>query len=259
MTPKKGLIDGYIGKYQFTFNLRDNIQRSIFIGFYEPIHTRKVRKILKRGDTFLDIGANVGYFSLISAQILEEGSIHAFEPIKENYDVLNKAIFRNNIANIFANMVAVGSHNGTVKLYSGKADELGNSGWSSSVPGEGRNQEVDLPLITIDDYVKNADIQKIRLIKIDVEGMELQVLSGMSSILQQSDSPDILIEIFPDQFQQVFQKLDDMGYYVFSLSSNQLIRGNNKKDNSINYFCTKKPDEVIPASRGINWFTRLFE
>ncbi len=94
LMPVGQVVDGYVGAYRMSLDLRDQIQREIYLGFYEPIHIRLMTMsyVLKLGDVFFDVGANVGYYSLLASQLVGKlGHVHAFEPIAGNVAVLEQA------------------------------------------------------------------------------------------------------------------------------------------------------------------------
>ncbi len=170
-------------------------QQLIMNGAYEPYTTSVFQKILKPGMTVIDIGANIGYFTLLSARIVgENGKVFAFEPLPQNYKVLSKNISTNNFKNVSAFQKAVSNSAGMLELYF-NAKETGTPslvGKSSSL-----SMHVSVETVTIDDFLKDQ-LGKVDLIKIDVEGAEMMVLSGMLGIIKSSPSARIICEFCPD-------------------------------------------------------------
>ena len=190
-------LEGHVGAYKVDLELRDQIQRQIYFDLYGPEEVELLSRIVGRGDIVFDVGANVGYYSLLCSQLVGSiGSVHAFEPIPENLNRIRSAVIRNRVDNIVINHTAVGSSPGTMKLYVG-GEEVGNSGWASIVPSSRRPQSIEVGKIALDDYVQSRDIACVRLIKLDIEGAELSALLGMDRLLSQDDAPDLICEINP--------------------------------------------------------------
>jgi len=195
--PSDGWVDGRIGDFDYRFDFHDELQRQMYFGLYDQAETSLMSKLLSAGDVFLDIGANVGYYSLHASHLVgETGQVHAFEPIPNNAERILSTIQRNEIKNVRVNQVAVGESDGTLELYLGD-NELGNSGWASIVPSNRRPNLIHVPKLSIDQYVADNDIESIRLIKLDVEGAEPEAIAGMQAQLQRVDAPDLLCEVNP--------------------------------------------------------------
>lgn len=190
-------IEGRIGEYVYLFNLADELQRQMYFGLYDQAEIALMSSVLGQGDTFVDIGANVGYYSLLASQLVGAGGqVHAFEPIPDNIERIRSAIERNAVRNIQLNQMAVGGGGGTLDLHIGD-QRLGNSGWASVVPSERRANVVTVRQVSIDQYIAEHEIQSIRLIKLDIEGAEPEAIAGMHVLLTQDDAPDILCELNP--------------------------------------------------------------
>jgi len=157
---------------------------------FAPEETQVFRDVLKPGMTFVDVGANIGYFSLFAAQLVGvEGRVVAFEPEEENFKLLVKNISENGYRNVTAERMALSDSEGELSFYKDPSNLCAHS----LVKGEGR-AEVIVPATTFDAYFKDylPDV-----VKIDVEGAEPSVLAGMSETLRSNKKPIIIIEYFP--------------------------------------------------------------
>jgi FkbM family methyltransferase len=253
LVPATGFVEGSIGAYRISCDFRDLIQRQIYFGLYDQAETRLVRKLLKPGDGFFDVGANVGYYSLVASQIIgNSGRVHAFEPIAENVAAFKETITVNSIANIIVNQVAVGAADGSLTLYVGDG-RAKSSGWASQVLSESRPKALVVDMISLDGYIQREAIDHIRLVKLDIEGAERDALLGMQALLSQPDAPDLLCEINPYLLGR--QNLDsraltrflaDHGYFLYQ--ADKLTAGNMDPDKIIvqliNLFCTKNPAQI---------------
>lgn len=162
----------------FQFVIQDDneyIQKTLLASskFYETDLLDSLAKLIKVGDgVALDIGANLGNHSIFFAGVLGL-EVHAFEPLMQTYDLLQQNIRINEFNDkIFANNVAAGAENGWCEIDNVDQNNLGSTTVSQSQTGK-------IPLITIDSYVEKAKLSaRIKLIKVDVEGFETQVIVG---------------------------------------------------------------------------------
>jgi FkbM family methyltransferase len=230
------------------FDFRDQIQRLTYFAIYDEDEIAFLRRTLREGDVFLDVGANVGYYSLVASQLVGPGMVHAFEPIPENRGVLRETVERNGIGNIVICPMAVGNSRGTIGLYVG-AEDLGNSGWASIVPAQRRRSVVFVNTVTLDAYIAAQGIQRVRLVKIDVEGSEPGVIAGMARLIDGDAAPDILCEVNPWLLGQqgldstsITKPLAAAGYEIYRLgaSANMPVPPTEPIEQFMNILCTKR-------------------
>ena len=182
------------------------------------------KQIVNKRDTVLDIGANIGQVSvLLSKQVGSEGKVYSFEPNPELYDCLNKVIERNKLLNVSLYPVALGRTEGNLNLRIPKI----NRGKGSLIRHtEANNEDVDVvnvPVQTLSKVLEDELIESIKLIKIDVEGFEAEVLDGAHKILDSIRPQSILFEFNKSQIegtfseQPIFKILCQYGYKFFSI------------------------------------------
>lgn len=164
-------------------------------GTYEPYVTAQIKRLLKAGDTFLDIGANIGYFSMLSASIVgQTGQVLAFEPNPNNCNLLRQSATANGFNNIQLHQNAVAEKEMTILFTAGGADSNGRL----INPDEPIAQDKGLPsvqAVALDKVLANVD--KIDLVKMDIEGAEGRALMGMISLIERH-LPPIVFEFNPD-------------------------------------------------------------
>ena len=248
--PKSGFLEGHVGMYRVLFDFRDLLQRQMYFELYEQPETRLIHAVLDTGDVFLDVGANVGYYSLLASQIVgDSGQVHAFEPIPQNVVALRRTILANGITNIVVNQVAVGDRPGSLDLFVSD-QKVGSSGWASIVPSRRRSKVVTVERMAIDHYVQSGSISRVKLAKLDIEGGELDAFRGMISLLGQPDAPDLLCEVNPHLLEKLGSESRDLtwflaeqGYVLYrvELSALKPIGSNQKITKLENLFCTKTP------------------
>jgi FkbM family methyltransferase len=251
LAPQGGIIDGFIGTYKVKLELRDLTQQQIFFGLYENVITELFKKILKPEDVFFDIGANVGYYSFIASQLIgNSGRVHAFEPIVDNVSMLMMNIQANAITNIIVNQVAVGAKSGILTLYTenGKPE---NSGWASVVQAGRRNTNVNVEVISLDDYLLSRNIEHIRLIKMDIEGSEQSALHGGSHLFSREDAPDIICEVNPfllnllkQDSRAITKALVDFGYFLYKIDDLSSVNPEKVFIKNTDLYCTKNKNLI---------------
>ena len=169
-------------------------------GVFEPHTTQVIKQNISSGDIVIDIGANIGYFTLIMAKgIRENGKVFSFEPEPKNFELLKKNVEINNYSNVILEKKAIGNKTGTAKLYlADRKNNVFSSGMHRIFRSDLVSQIADpilINIIKLDDYLQDLKfIKKIRLIKIDVEGAEFDVLKGMNKILDENKEIKIVME-----------------------------------------------------------------
>lgn len=161
-------------------------------GIYHKQMTSVVKSIMRRGMVFVDVGANIGYFTLLAARIVgKEGRVFAFEPEPHNFELLVRNIAINGYQNITPVQKAISNRNGTAELFIRKH---GHGAHSLGV--RFHDGTVVVATETLDSFFE-AYQGKIDLIKIDVEGWEMAVLQGMKRIVSENKSLAIITEFNP--------------------------------------------------------------
>jgi FkbM family methyltransferase len=163
---------------------------SAWKAFSDRAERKLLKQILKPGMTVADVGANIGiYTRFFAAQLHDHGRVHAFEPSPANFKHLQENT--RHLSNASLNHAAVGDHNGTTKLFI--SDDL-NVDHRTFDNGEGRDS-IDVPMVSLDDYFSPG--QRVDLIKLDVQGYEMSVLSGAQRILAENAGINLLMEFWP--------------------------------------------------------------
>jgi FkbM family methyltransferase len=146
---------------------------------------------LKPGMTVFDVGANIGYLTYLFCRGVEPGGqVFSFEPDAANFSELAANVKRNGIAFCSPLQAAVGAKDGVVCFRPGLNGYIDAE--SGSLP--------DCPMISLDSFVEQRSIPQVDLVKIDVEGWELDVLQGMRGILGRGHRPILYVEVHPQGF-----------------------------------------------------------
>ncbi len=194
-------------------------------GFWEKEVSEIMIKYLNTGETFLDIGANIGYHSLfLSAYFKNDLKIYAFEPIKSLYAQFNESIKLNKFYNISLLQFAVSNKRDNKKVLYIREDNIGGSSLYSypKINFFKTRQKEIVEVVNLDSFFDNNF--KINLIKLDVEGNELEVIKGGLSLIKKN-KPFIVLEFSPIFYVQDYKEksiellnlLKDLGYKLFTL------------------------------------------
>jgi FkbM family methyltransferase len=163
-------------------------RKAYVFGTSEPEVVQVIQREVRPGSLALDIGANIGYFTLLLAkQVGAEGKVIAFEPLPEVFDVLKENVATNGYRNVVLESKAVTDDTGCVRLSQTRAEPL--SSVESIISGSG----ITVPAVALDDYFPGRG-DRVDFIKMDIEGAELLALKGMQEILQR-DRPVLVVEL----------------------------------------------------------------
>jgi FkbM family methyltransferase len=192
---------------------------------YEPEVWDLIMNDVKQGDTVADVGAHIGLYTVALAKRVEaNGTVVAFEPDAENFEMLQHHVKLNHIGHIVTlKQAAVGARDGTVRLTTGRSSENRIS-MSSDEPGQ------NVLLTRLDTFLEN---KRLDLLKIDVEGFEEDVLKGAQQLLRDPERKPraIYIEVHPFNWRLVgttseslLALLQSCEYQVFDLTGNTVDR-----------------------------------
>lgn len=180
------------GDLRMELRLDDLVQSYIFWNprGYDRHAIRVVRRELLPGDTFVDLGANVGYYSLIAAKLVgPSGRVVAVEPDPDNYAQLVHNVSLNGFDNVVAVMKGVSGAQGRAPLY---RNTSGNRGAHTLFPAPGKNETVAVEVDTLDHLLGGYNVDKVDFLKLDIQGFEYRSLAA-SRVLQQK--PKVLTEV----------------------------------------------------------------
>ncbi|MFH1046059.1 MAG: FkbM family methyltransferase [Candidatus Omnitrophota bacterium] len=195
---------------------------------YKNISERKrlnrLKNIVKPGMNVLDIGANIGFYSIFLAKLVgEKGRVHAFEPDELNFCNLEKNTKK--YRNVVINRLAVGEKSEEILLY--HSDVL-NVDCQTFDSGENR-RTTKVKCVAIDDYFKAAE--KVDLVKIDIQGYDYFALKGMARTLERSKNIVILGEFSPYGLKKTgidpaayLKLLEELGFAV------EIANGSNREE-----------------------------
>lgn len=231
----------------------DSLRLSID-GVYGELDTLTMKQHIKNNDIVIDVGANIGYYTLLFSRLTENhGRVFGFEPEPNNFELLRKNTEINNYDNVTLEQKAVSKNPGIINLYLAKNGIVGHRIYDSDIC----SGSIEVEMISLDDYFSKLNlIDKINFIKIDVEGAELGVFHGMEKILHESENlkifsefnrnvienegsnPKEILEIL-NQYNFTINYIDNKQNLVRKITPNELMTSNNIIEENVNILCTK--------------------
>ncbi len=178
----------------------DHIEQTLFwYGWYEKAQILTFLTLLKTNTNFIDIGANVGYYSLAAAAKFKGISVMSFEPSSNTFLKFQRNIELNRLKNITPFQQAISDKPKEQVLYVSGQDNTGMSGFQKAENFTGKTELVSCT--TIDLYISKTNLHKLDIVKIDIEGAEMNVLKGMTDTII-NHQPVLLIEICAETLQK---------------------------------------------------------
>jgi len=178
--------------HRMRLDVNDRAELSIN-GIYEPLTTDLVRAEIAAGDVVLDIGANIGYYTLIFAKCVgAKGRVFAFEPEPGNFALLQENVSANGYHNVTLSRLAVSDRAGRGRLYV----DAGNAGDCRIYDSQDNRPSIEIETTRLDDYFESPP-ERIDLIKMDIQGAEPAALGGMHGLLERQRRVKLLVEFWP--------------------------------------------------------------
>jgi FkbM family methyltransferase len=194
-------------------------------GCYEPEVVSVFLSHLKPDDTVVDIGAHVGQYTLFAAGI--GCTVHSFEPEPRTFSTLSANVTQNQLNSVFLNQCAVTETSGSADLFLANAENIGAT---SLLPNEdSTSKSSSVRCVALDEYMREQGEPPVALIKIDVEGGELNALRGARWILHR-DHPKLILEFFGSRqaafgysCSDIASFLQTFGYRLWKITPTGLI------------------------------------
>ena len=217
-------------------------------GTYEPVITQLFEKLIKPGMTVVDVGAHIGYFTLLAAQQTgSEGKVYAFEPDPTNYSVLTGNISNNGYGSVVPVPKAVCDAPGTASFFL-HMDTVAHSLYPTTL-GRGKST-ISVETTSLDNFFEQEGWPPVNLIKMDIEGAEAAALEGMKKLIERNETVYLVLEFIP-QIQQnagidpheLLGKLRELGFTIQVVTEDGLQPLDDKACEDLNLhaelFCEK--------------------
>jgi FkbM family methyltransferase len=234
-TPPTGLATTHFNGVHYEIDMSlHRMMKKYFFHTHEMFLERIFKRCLAAGKIFVDIGANCGYWSAYTLSLVgQSGEVHAFEPVPQYFSFVRRLAEFNPGYQVIANQVACGAQPGafTMAVVAPRAENFDNYdtniGSSSLAIGfldhvQELTENITVEVIAFDNYARERkiDLDRVGLIKIDVEGFEAEVFDGMQGVLAKSGQKiPILCEVLTDldrpeplDGRRIIERLEDCGY-----------------------------------------------
>ncbi len=241
---------GVVSRFPLAINIYSFMyQRLTFLGLYEPGTVTLIKRLLKKGMTFVDLGAHRGYYTLLASKLVgAKGRVFAFEPAPENFALLARNV--KGRSNITLVPKAVSNKSGTAKFFLSPDDSITHSLYEV---GDNR-QCVEVEVTSLDEFFKDKDAT-IDFIKMDIEGAERSAIEGMANIIKKNENLKIVTEFWPEYHEisgcsgeSFLRKLAEYGFKLYLIDDDKAtiepitiddLRGLGQDYATRNLFCEK--------------------
>jgi FkbM family methyltransferase len=242
--------------HRMAVDFREWNERNLyFLGEWNPDIEWLMARVLRPGDTFLDLGANIGYFTLLGARLVgPTGQVLSFEPSPINFQRLTGHVAMNGYATIRLYPKAVSNVAEASILFQPEGGgDLSSLRSSVATETSAPVLRHEIETVCLDQFLADDVKKVIRLVKIDIEGAEFLALQGMHDLLASPAGPDILCEI-NDAFlremgsseTQILQYLQRLGYHAFLLGDRKLTPlDSSPRNGPFDAFFTRNPGSDV--------------
>ena len=237
-TDKNAVVKEVFNNIKLNLYKDSSLSESLYKGDFEYQEVQFLNSFLKPNDVFVDIGANIGYFSIIaSKRVASNGKVYSFEPTVKTYERLEESLKLNHCDNVQTHQVAL-SDKCEQREFTSSTD--GFDAYNSlESPSQGASFSKNIVQTqTFDFFQKENNIPTPTLIKIDVEGWEIPVIQGMKEMLEKKDAPILIVEFTEDNAQlsgftcaDLFDLISSFGYslYKYNWVRNELVKQQKKE------------------------------
>jgi FkbM family methyltransferase len=215
--PFRARLSNELGGHQYVCDLRDAVARQVFFtGVYGPQETVLLRVLLRPGMSFVDVGANWGYFSLLAAHLVGSGGrVLALEPDPRVHPLIEANVRMNGLAQVAALRVAAAEAAGVLTL-AGFEEDGGNFGISRVMGAGGSHAGPSFQVegTTLDALLEARGIPAVDLLKMDIEGAEMAALKGLSRSLETGKVRRLLVELHPRELRERGESADSVANHL---------------------------------------------
>jgi len=247
--PSYAIVDGDV----FFCDRDDDLELTSKSGHFERFVRSVFQRETKNGDIFFDIGAHIGYNTILASRLVgEQGRVFAFEPFPENFQLLKKNVAANSCRNVSILEMAISDQNGTAKLFLDK-ESIRHSLYGKSSDSD----HIEVETTTLDDFLKKNGMPRVDVIKMDIEGGEMRALRGMANMLRCNRKLKIFTEFYPHDLKlagvkpnDYLKELRSFGLEIYNINSREelvekisdaelLARYTFENDEVTNLFCVR--------------------
>lgn len=204
-------------------NPRDYVSYHIYmLGLYEGETVNALLSYLKQGDTFFDVGGHFGQYAVAAGvKVGDTGTVHTFEPGPVQSEYLRKNLELNKLSHVTLANVALSDEPGELGLHVPSLPDIGRSQLVDPATDEGA---IKVTVTTLDDYCRENGIERIDVMKVDVEGAEFGVFKGAPRVIRDFppkaifyESVDSLCAAFNHTPEEMHRYLEEAGYKIHAI------------------------------------------
>ncbi|HTL59282.1 MAG TPA: FkbM family methyltransferase [Candidatus Limnocylindrales bacterium] len=185
--------------------------------YYEPITRRVLEALVQPGTTFIDVGAHIGFFSLIVGSSPAQPQVIAFEPNPQNVRSLVANLKANNLTNAVCESLAISDRDGIGTLYLTESDMSASLMKDFQAEDTRQIGSITVPTTTLDTYMEQRQMTGPMVIKVDMEGHEPAFFRGAVATLERY-RPDILLEVLYNMDEELVAQLKSLGYNFYPIT-----------------------------------------
>ena len=213
------IAGGILAGHPFLLDMQS--EKDYWLGTYETMMLEIIQKLVKPGWVVYDVGANVGYLTVLFAKLVgETGLVYAFEPYPANVQRLKNNVELNHYTErVQVFQSAVGKREGTVDFYIGASDDTGKIEGIISEKEKMNGEKISVPCIALDEFIIQAGNRPPQLVKMDIEGAEVLAMQGMLDLVWKV-KPVLLIEIHGlAAAESVWTHLTKADYWIYRVGN----------------------------------------
>lgn len=227
------------------------VERSIYgTGTYEKGTLHFMQHMLLGGGTFVDIGANIGLMTVLAAHVVgPEGRVVAFEPNPSARAILSRNVELNGLGNVEVSAHAIGAEATRARIYEG----VGSNRGRATLMGAGADTTVaEVEVIRLSDYFNATE--RVDMVKIDIEGFELDALKGMDALWKRVSPPMLIVEFSGMRRNSHGEGVDPIHRYLSGLGVYRFFKGRAGKERVSRLVAIESPVD-LPAHDNVYCLT----
>jgi len=216
-------------KFKVILDMTKAVDNRFYTKSFEEENFDLLNKILSNGMNVIDVGANIGLYSLLFCKkIGDKGKVFSFEPSPETFFRLKQNVNLNQFKNIKMYNIGLSDRKTKSKFYLCEDEAYSSLGTKPMMP---IINEIEIELTTIDEFLKKENIKNVDIIKIDTEGADYLVLKGAEKLLASEKAPILFCEYnraveggFLHKTKDMYDYLVKMGYEIFEIKKGKLLK-----------------------------------
>jgi methyltransferase, FkbM family len=236
--------------FKVILDITKNVDHDFLLSVFEKENFDLIQNIAQKDWTVIDVGANIGLYTLLFSKLIgPKGAVYSFEPSDEAFFRLQQNIKLNNLENVSVHKMGVAEKAG-IKEFHITSDDAYNS--LGITPMKEVIEIKNINIVTIDDFIKENNIKRVNILKIDTEGADYLVLKGAFSLLSDKNAPIVLCEFnnvvrdgYDFELDSIIKLLTSHSYQLYEITNKKFKIFDMASSNSTELVCLKENHKVI--------------